>query len=140
MTLYSVIKEMQMALIAHVTFIGDWESARNMGEYEASTRGENPQEAGFVQAVALDGVRRMLDDRYADIRVGLLLVILDTDALTADGLEVSEETPGLPRVHGPIPTDGDAVVTALPIEWADGDFVLPDLDRYTGAGHPTTGS
>ena len=77
-----------------------------------------------------DGVGAVLDERYADIRYGLALLILDTDALAADGLAVTEETPGYPHVHGRIQTDGAAVIAVLPIERADGAFVLPDLSVY----------
>jgi len=119
-----------MVAIAHITTVDEWESARNMGEYEVSTRGVSLEEAGFVHAVALDGVRTVLDERFADIRYGLALLILDTDALAADGLAVTEETPGYPHVHGRIQTDGGAVIAVLPIERADGDFVLPDLSAY----------
>jgi len=119
-----------MVAIAHITTVDEWESARNMGEYEVSTRGVSLDEAGFVHAVALDGVGAVLDERYADIRYGLALLILDTDALAADGLAVTEETPGYPHVHGRIQTDGAAVIAVLPIERADGAFVLPDLSAY----------
>jgi uncharacterized protein (DUF952 family) len=127
-----------MTLIAHVAIVDDWESARNMGEYEVSTRGVSLDEAGFIHAVALGGVRGVLDEFYAGIRFGLLLVILDTDALADAGLEVTEETPGFPHIHGPIPTDGAAVVAELPIERVDGDFVVPDLSRFAGGAAPST--
>ncbi|MBF4618686.1 DUF952 domain-containing protein [Clavibacter sp. VKM Ac-2873] len=121
-----------MAAIAHIAIVDDWESARNMGEYEISTRGVSLAEAGFVHAVALDGIRRVLDDHYADIAYGLVLVVLDSDALAADGIAVTEETPGLPHVHGALPTEGDAVLAVLPIESADGRLVIPDLRRFDG--------
>src|SRR5689334_17752895 len=105
-----------MALIAHVAIVDDWESARNLGEYVVSTRGVSLDEAGFVHAVRLDGVRGVLDEFYSDIRFGLLLIVLDADALRADGLEITEETPGFPHIHGAIPTDGAAIVAELPIE------------------------
>jgi uncharacterized protein (DUF952 family) len=119
-----------MARIAHVAIVDDWESARNMGEYEVSTRGVSLADAGFIHAVRFEGIRGVLDEFYSDIRFALLLIVLDTDALTDAGLEITEETPGFPHIHGPIPTDGAAVVAELPIERAGGDFVLPDLTRF----------
>lgn len=119
-----------MTLIAHVAIVDDWESAHNLGEYEVSTRGVSLADAGFIHAVALDGVRGVLDEFYSDIRFALVLLVLDTDVLVADGLEITEETPGFPHIHGAIPTDGPAVVAELPIERAGGDFVLPDLSRF----------
>jgi uncharacterized protein (DUF952 family) len=119
-----------MTLIAHVAIVDDWESARNMGEYEVSTRGVSLDEAGFIHAVALDGIRGVLDEHYADIRFALLLVILDPDALATAGIEVTEETPGFPHIVGPIPTDGPVVIAELPIERVDGEFVIPDLSRF----------
>lgn len=119
-----------MVAIAHITTVDEWESARNMGEYEVSTLGVSLEEAGFVHAVALDGVRTVLDERYADIRYGLVLMILDTEALTADGIEITEESPGYPHVHGRIPTDGEAVLAVLPIDRENGDFLIPDLTGF----------
>lgn len=119
-----------MTLIAHVAIVDDWESARNMGEYEVSTRGLSLADAGFIHAVALDGIRGVLDEFYADIRFALVWIVLDADALRVDGLEITEETPGFPHIHGPIPTDGAAVVAELPIDRDGGDFVLPDLSRF----------
>ncbi len=119
-----------MTRIAHVAIVDDWESARNLGEYEVSTRGISLADTGFVHAVALDGVGGVLDEFYSDIRFALLLVVLDTTALAEAGLEVTEETPGFPHVHGPIPTDGPVVVAELPIERSGGAFVLPDLTRF----------
>ena len=123
-----------MGVIAHVAIVDDWESARNLGEYEVSTRGVSLDETGFVHAVALDGVQRVLDDYYSDIRFALVLVLLDTDGLSAEGLAITEETPGLPHVHGPIRTDGEAVLAVLPIERDGQAFVLPDLSSFEGAG------
>jgi uncharacterized protein (DUF952 family) len=123
-----------MTVIAHVAIVDDWESARNLGEYEVSTRGVSLAEAGFVHAVTLDGVQRVLAEHYADIRFALVLVVLDSEALRAEGLDITEETPGLPHVHGPLRTDGDAVLAVLPIERAAGEFVLPDLSSFGGAG------
>ena len=121
-----------MAVIAHVAIVDDWESARNLGEYEVSTRGVSLAEAGFVHAVTLDGVRRVLEEYYSDIRFALVLVLLDTEGLRAEGLEITEETPGLPHVHGAIRTDGEAVLAVLPIERDGGAFVLPDLSSFGG--------
>lgn len=123
-----------MALIAHIAILDDWESARNLGEYEVSTRGVSLAEAGFIHAVVLDGIRRVLADYYADVRFALLLVLIDTDSLEADGLTLTEEVPGLPHLHGgPLPTDGAAVVATLPIERDAGAFLVPDLTPYGGA-------
>jgi uncharacterized protein (DUF952 family) len=129
---------MLMAVIAHVAIVDDWESARNIGEYEVSTRGVSLDEAGFVHAVALGGVQRVLDEHYADIRFALVLVLLDTGSLRAEGLEITEETPGLPHVHGAIRTDGEAVLAVLPIERRGDAFVLPDLSSFGGAEGPST--
>jgi uncharacterized protein (DUF952 family) len=119
-----------MALIAHVAIVDDWESARNLGEYEVSTRGISLAEAGFIHAVALDGVQGVVDEFYADIRFALVVLILDRDALVATGLEVTEETPGFPHIAGAIPTDSGVVVAEVPIERVGGKLVAPDLSRF----------
>lgn len=119
-----------MVQIAHVAIIDDWEAAVRFGEYEVSTLGVSLDDAGFVHAVELTGVRRVLNERYANVRYDLLLVILETDALATYGLEVTEQSPGHFRVFGAIQTHGDAVVAVLSIGRVGGDFVLPDLSRY----------
>lgn len=115
-----------MTLIAHVAILDDWESARNIGEYAVSTRGVPLDEAGCVRAIAVDDVDLVLERRFADARFDLLLVILDTDELTAGGLTVVEPAPGRFELHGPIETDGAAVVHVLPIERSATGYVLPD--------------
>ena len=123
-----------MTFIAHVAIVDDWESAERLGEYEVSTRGVSLEEAGFVHAVALTGVRRVLAERYAGIRYGLLLVIIDTETLATSGLEAIEQTPGRFRVPGPIHTHGDGVAAVLPIGLSPSGFVIPDLGAYGAAG------
>lgn len=125
-----------MALIAHVAIVDDWESAVRFGEYEVSTLGVSLEEAGFVHAVELAGVRRVLDEHYAKIRYDLLLVILETDTLATYGLEFTEQLPGRFRVFGAIPTYGDAVVAVLPVGRDGGDFLLPDLSGFGPAAAP----
>jgi len=119
-----------MALIAHVAIIDDWEAAARFGEYEVSTLGVSLEDAGFVHAVGLADVGRVLQERYANIRYDLLLVILDTDTLATHGLEVTKLSPGRFRIFAAIPTHGDAVVAVLSIGRVGSDFVIPDLSRY----------
>jgi len=122
-----------MTFIAHVAIVDDWESAERLGEYEVSTRGVSLEEAGFVHAVALTEVGRVLEGRYADIRYELLLVIIDAETLARSGLEVVEQTPGRFRLPGPIYTHGEAVAAVLPIARAAGGFVVPEIGAYEAA-------
>ena len=122
-----------MTFIAHVAIVDDWESAERLGEYEVSTRGVSLEEAGFVHAVALSEIDHVLEERYADIRYELLLVIIDAQTLATSGREVIEQTPGRFRVPGPIYTHGDAVAAVLPIARAAGGFVVPDVGAYEAA-------
>jgi uncharacterized protein (DUF952 family) len=122
-----------MTFIAHVAIVDDWESAERLGEYEVSTRGVSLEEAGFVHAVALAEVRHVLEERYADIRYELLLVIIDAETLATSGLEAIEQTPGRFRVPGPIYTHGDAVAAVLSIARSAGGFVIPDIGAYEAA-------
>jgi uncharacterized protein (DUF952 family) len=117
-----------MPLIAHVAILDDWEAARNLGEYAVSTRGVSLDERGFVQAVALDGLGRVLAQHFADLRFDLLLVILDTDAAVVDGLTIDEPTAGRFRLHGPIPTEGASVVDVRPVERTREGYVLSEHD------------
>ena len=122
-----------MTFIAHVAIVDDWESAERLGEYEVSTRGVSLEEAGFVHAVALTEVGHVLEERYADIRYELLLVIIDAQILATSGLEAIEQTPGRFRLPGAIYTHGDAVAAVLPITRAAGGFVVPDVGAYEAA-------
>ncbi|MBG6240290.1 uncharacterized protein (DUF952 family) [Mycetocola sp. CAN_C7] len=124
-----------MSLIAHIAIVDDWESARNLGEYAVSTRGVSLNDAGFVHAVTLSGVGDVLEHRYAHARFDLLLIILDTDALLAEGLGVTENTPGQPQVDGPIQTDGAAVVEVLLIERSANGFIAPDRRHLDTRSH-----
>ena len=125
-----------MARIAHIAIVDDWEAADRFGEYEVATRGVSLEVAGFVCAVALTGVRRVLDKHYADIRYDLVLVVLDAEALATQGLEVVENASGGFRVLGPIQTHGEAVVEVLPIGRVSGDFAIPDLSRFDVVAGP----
>lgn len=113
-----------MTRILHVAIVDDWEASRPFGEYEVSTRAVPFVDAGFVRATTDDDLPSVLADVYGTLHLPLLLIVLDVDELRAAGVDVVLEP--TPRVLGPLPTDGPAVVAVLPLERdASGAWEVP---------------
>ena len=55
--------------LLHVAFVDDWEPARRFGEYEASTRGETLDDAGFIHATTRSQLPQVLRDVYEDLEL-----------------------------------------------------------------------
>jgi len=62
--------------IYHVAIADDWEAGLRIGSYEAATRGVLLEPGGHIRAVTADGVQQVLDDRYSDLTLPMLLVEL----------------------------------------------------------------
>jgi hypothetical protein len=76
-------------------------------------------------------VQTVLDDRYADLRLPLLLVTIDVDALVAAGVDVEDAAGAGARIRGPLPPGDDSVIRAVrPLHREEGRWLAPpDLDR-----------
>ena len=99
-----------MTTVFHIALADDWEASIGQGEYEAATRGVLYQPGGHIRATTASGVRAVLDGRYRDVRLPLLLVRLDAEALDAAGSPV-EFGPGEEvRIRGTIPSGDPDVV------------------------------
>ncbi len=101
--------------IFHVATRADWESAVVAGRYATSTRGRTLAEEGFIHASRGDQWQGVRARYYADVAEPLVLLVIDTDLLTAP--VVDEEVPGgesFPHVYGPI--EASAVVQTIPLE------------------------
>lgn len=61
-----------------------------------------------------DHLQHMLDDRYQDLTLPLLVIVLAADALAAAGTPVDrDESTGRVRINGPIPSWNDTIVHAV---------------------------
>lgn len=117
-----------MTLIYHVAIADDWEAAVAFGSYEAATRGVLYQSGEPIRAVTADGVQRVLDHRYQDLLLPLLLLVLDADALEAAGVAVDRGPGDAARIGGPLPPGDASVVRAvIPLRRDRDRWLTPDL-------------
>jgi glutathione S-transferase len=101
--------------IFHIATLADWEAAQRSGSYTTSTLGVTLEEEGFIHASREDQWPGVRDRFYADVTAPLVLLVIDTDRLSAPVVE--EVPPGtgetFPHVYGPIETS--AVVRVVPL-------------------------
>ena len=99
----------------HIATVSDWETARASGRYTTSTRGRTLAEEGFIHASRADQWQGVRERYYADIAEPLVLLVIDSERLTAP--VVDEPVPGtderFPHVYGAI--EPAAVTRALPL-------------------------
>lgn len=121
--------------ILHVAISDDWEASRNFGEYEVSTRGVGLFDDGYIRATTASGLAEVLQQRYADLQLPLLLLVIDVDALTRGGVSVAWTEPGAgalpsPRIEGILPMNDEVVVAALAIAREQGRLAIPDISDF----------
>ncbi|MFV0319594.1 MAG: flavin reductase [Microbacterium sp.] len=111
--------------IYHVAISDDWEMSVPAGSYEAATRGTLWEDGGYIRACAAEAIQSVLDARYADLTLPLLVVVLDAEVLRTEGIAV--ETDGSSaRIYGALPSaDHDAVVETIAIERAESGWLAP---------------
>ena len=110
--------------IFHLALAEEWEAARRTGAYTTSTLGRTLAEEGFIHASRADQWQGVRDRFYADVTQPLVLLVIDTERLTAP---VVEEVPdgadqAFPHIYGIL--DPSAVVRAIP------------LDGHEASSHP----
>src|SRR5581483_4761652 len=102
--------------IFHITERSLWESARERGAYEVSTRDRALQEEGFVHFSTREQLPRIAEALYGGHDGPDELVVLVVDpALVGAPVKYEAVEPGgeeLPHVYGPVPAD--AVVEGEP--------------------------
>lgn len=102
--------------IFHVATLADWQEATRTGRYTTSTYGVTLAEEGFIHASRADQWQAVRERWYADASEPLVLLVVDTDRLSAPVVE--EPAPGttetFPHVYGAIETS--AVVQVLPLD------------------------
>jgi riboflavin kinase / FMN adenylyltransferase len=90
--------------IFHVAVAAEWEAALEAGAYTTSTVGRTLAEEGFIHCSHEDQWQRVRRDFYADVTDPLVLLVIETDRLTAPVRE--DDVPGsdrpFPHVYGPI--------------------------------------
>lgn len=117
-----------MSWVCHVAIADDWDASLSFGSYEAATRGIPYGADEPIRAVTPERLQAMLDDRYQDLTLPLLLIVLDVDALIAAGTPVDRDTStGRVRISGPIPSWDDTIVhAAVPLDRVGGRWLAPN--------------
>lgn len=117
-----------MSLVCHVAIEDDWEMSHNIGSYEAATRGVVHGPDQPIRAVPAERVQTVLDERYRDLTLPLLLIVLDADALTAAGIPLApDDEHGGFGIGAPIPSEDRSIVRAvLPLHRDRDRWLAPD--------------
>ena len=117
---------MASRLLYHVAITDDWDLSAAIGEYAAATRGVAYEPGGHIRATTAPGIQAVLDARFADLDLPLVLDSLDADALESEGTPVEADPPHGARIRGVLRRDGSsAVVATTPIARADGRWIDP---------------
>ena len=114
-----------MPRLYHVTPAADWAAAQEAGEYRLSTRGKTLADEGFIHSSHAHQVTRVADAIYRGTH-GLVLLVIDPDAVRAEIREEALSATGerFPHIYGPL--NVDAVLEVLPFEPTErGTFELP---------------
>lgn len=125
--------------IFHIAIVDDWDGAQRFGEYEGSTLGETLEEVGYIHATTAEHVEDVLTAVYRDVNFPVVVVVVDTEALSAAGVDVqwvdthrssaaiAEPTP---RIMGALPLDPEVVIATIALESQDGQWTVPDMSGY----------
>ena len=109
--------------IHHVAIEDDWGMSQLLGQYEVSTRGRSLDDDGYIRTCDAAHVQVVLDERYADLRLPVVVVVLDADALAASGVPVdsSDDERSGRRVRGAIESNDPSIVLGVLPAVRDGD-------------------
>lgn len=116
--------------VFHVAIADDWEAAVPFGSYEAATRGMILGVGQPIRTTSAARLQHVLDERYADLELPLLVIELDLAALEAAGIPTVQtgSASGDVGVDGPIPPgDPSVVVRVVPVTRVDDRWVAPEL-------------
>ena len=107
----------------------DWEASVPFGSYEAATRGVLVGVGQPIRTTTADGVQAVLDERYADLILPVLVVELSVDAITEAGIPVTRDAAsGHVGIDGPLPPgDPTIVLRVLPAHRSDERWLAPEL-------------
>ena len=107
-----------MTHIFHITQLSDWQCAQRAGAYELSTRDRTLQDVGFIHCSYAHQVAGVANAIYQDVQQDLVLLVIETDRLSAP-LQPEPAVPGgeaFPHIYGPL--NLDAVVEVRRLPWA----------------------
>ncbi|MGN6273623.1 MAG: hypothetical protein ACTHMQ_11125 [Protaetiibacter sp.] len=123
------MSEVPQSRAFHVAIADDWEASVPFGSYEAATRGVLVGLGQPIRTTTADGIQQVLDTRYSDLRLQLLVVELDLDAVAAAGIDVvRDDASGEIGIDGPLPSgDPTIVVRVIPVLRPEGRWIAPDL-------------
>lgn len=123
------MSEVPQSRAFHVAIADDWEASIPFGSYEAATRGVLVGVGQPIRTTTADDIQRVLDGRYADLHLPLLVIELDLDAVTAAGISlVRDDTTGAVGIDGALPPgDPTIVVRTVPVPRAGERWVAPEL-------------
>lgn len=99
--------------IFHIAEKSRWEAARLAGSYAQSTYGRTLEDEGYIHAAREDQWQGVLERYYAEAAEPLVLLVIDTDLLTAPWSEDEVGETTYPHIHGPL--NPAAVVEERPI-------------------------
>lgn len=104
--------------IFHIAEKSRWDAAKLAGAYAWSTYGRTLQDEGFIHAAREDQWQSVRARYYADARERLVLLVIDTDRLTAPWREDRVGDTTYPHIYGPL--NPSAVVRETPLPAAPG--------------------
>lgn len=115
--------------VFHVAIADDWEASVPFGSYEAATRGVLVAPDQPLRTTSAAGVQEVLDARYSDLVLPLLIVELDLAAIAEAGLTlVTDPASGQVGIADPLPPgDPTIVVRTVPVPRVDGRWLAPNL-------------
>lgn len=114
--------------LLHLAHVDEWNQTLLTGWFDRSTRGRTLAEEGFIHTSTADQLPWVAANFYADDPEPLLLLVIDIATTEAAGSPLRWDPVGdtaFPHFYGPIPKD--AVMAALPVEFAAGALVVPEL-------------
>lgn len=100
-------------LIFHIAELPKWQAAKLAGAYAWSTLDTTLEQEGFLHASREDQWEAVRERHYADVRRPLVLLVIDTDKLTAPWREDQVGDDTYPHIYGPL--NPGAVVEERPL-------------------------
>ena len=91
--------------VFHVALHSDWHAAIASGEYRVSTAAATIDEVGYIHAAEVQQVSGVVERFYRG-QQDLVVLVIDEDAVAADGAEIRREDVGdgqlFPHIYGAI--------------------------------------
>ncbi|MGG7104861.1 DUF952 domain-containing protein [Rhodococcus sp. 24CO] len=128
--------------ILHVALADDWEGCLRFGEYDVATLATSFDDTGYIHASTSTHLPAVLDHPYGHVRLPLLLIVLDEQALTNTGIGVTWHTTGngerVPRILAPFSMESPIVVATISLDRQNDCWLMPDLSGLSARVHAPT--